>query len=187
MVKKLLFNILFTLRFDLLVDKLRSVLDRLKEERYKQIVKGQFKYIQQGEGSFTLAGDASQLSMGEGSHIKSGTFIECSGGVHIGRHFHVGRGLTIFSVTHDWKNSDKIPYGDRIIQSTVEIGDFVWIGANVTVLPGVKIGEGAIVAAGSIVKWDVPDFAIVAGNPAREVGKRDSVHFLRVKASGQFN
>ena len=51
----------------------------------------------------------------------------------------------------------------------VVIEDFVWCGANVTILPGVKIGEGAIVGAGSVVVKDVPKYAVVAGNPARVI------------------
>lgn len=47
------------------------------------------------------------------------------------------------------------------------IGPRVWVGANSTIVPGVRIGEGAIVAAGSVVTKDVPPHSIVAGNPAK--------------------
>ena len=56
----------------------------------------------------------------------------------------------------------------------VNIGNDVWIGARVTILPGVKIGNGAIIGAGSVVTKDVPDFAIVGGNPARVIKYRNS-------------
>ena len=52
------------------------------------------------------------------------------------------------------------------------IEDDVWLGANVTVLPGRRIGTGSIVAAGSVVTRDVPAFAVVAGNPAKIVACR---------------
>ena len=52
-------------------------------------------------------------------------------------------------------------------EETTTVGNDVWIGCNVVVLPGVTIGDGAVVAAGSIVTKDVPPYAIVAGSPAR--------------------
>jgi acetyltransferase-like isoleucine patch superfamily enzyme len=55
----------------------------------------------------------------------------------------------------------------------ITIEDDVWIGANVTVLKGINIGTGAVVAAGSVVTKDVPNFAIVAGNPAKVIKIRN--------------
>jgi len=54
----------------------------------------------------------------------------------------------------------------------VTIEDDVWLGANVFVMPGVTIGKGAIVSAGSVVNKSVPSYAIVVGNPARVIGWR---------------
>ncbi|WP_375379490.1 acyltransferase [Hymenobacter volaticus] len=73
----------------------------------------------------------------------------------------------------DWKrglDENKIgTYKDWSVVKTapVIIKDKAWIGFNVIILKGVTIGEGAIVGAGSVVTKDVPDFAIVAGNPAK--------------------
>ena len=63
------------------------------------------------------------------------------------------------------------PWSDAgsILSSPITIGDYAWISFNVVILKGVTIGKGAIVAAGSIVTKDVPDYAVVAGNPARIV------------------
>ena len=55
------------------------------------------------------------------------------------------------------------------------IGDRVWIGYRAIVLPGVSIGEGAVVGAGAVVTKNVESYAIVAGNPAREIGLREQV------------
>ena len=55
----------------------------------------------------------------------------------------------------------------------VVIEDDVWIGARVIFLPGVRVGRGAIVGAGAVVTKDVPDYALVVGNPARVVGTVD--------------
>ena len=63
---------------------------------------------------------------------------------------------------------------------------FVWIAANVSISPGSRIGDGAIVALGSVVRGDVPSCAIVAGNPARVVGWRDSDVFHDLLQQGAF-
>lgn len=60
----------------------------------------------------------------------------------------------------------------RMDEASIEVGDDVWLGARAIVLPGVTIGEGAIIAAGAVVRSDVPRFAIVAGVPAKVVGQR---------------
>lgn len=57
--------------------------------------------------------------------------------------------------------------------SFVKIEDGAWIGAGAIILPGVTIGKKSVVGAGSVVTRDVPDFAIVAGNPARQIGRSD--------------
>jgi len=51
----------------------------------------------------------------------------------------------------------------------VKIGSNVWIGSNVTILPSVEIGDGAVVGAGSVVTKNVPEYSIVAGNPAKVI------------------
>lgn len=71
-----------------------------------------------------------------------------------------------------WPNAKSIEGNDRWSKGDVVIGNDVWIGMNTLILSGVRIHEGAVVAAGSVVTKDVPPYAIVAGNPARVIKKR---------------
>lgn len=108
------------------------------------------------------------------------------GKVEIGSYFHSGMGLTIITSNHNWNSDEYIPYDKKRINKTTIIKDFVWIGHNVILNPGVIIGEGAIIAAGSVVVKDVPDLAIVGGNPAQIIKLRDSEKFYRLKSEKKF-
>lgn len=87
--------------------------------------------------------------------------------VVIGNNIAIGPDVTIFGAGHD-HTSLALPD----TAETVTICDYAWIGGASRILQGVTIGEGAIVAAGSVVTSDVPPWTIVGGNPAREIKKR---------------
>lgn len=88
--------------------------------------------------------------------------------------------------SHDYDHDDKIPYGFRHTTKQVVIDDFVWLGSDVIICGNVHIGEGAIVAIGSVVVKDVPRCAIVGGNPAKVIKYRDIEHFEKLKAEGKY-
>jgi len=184
-VRETLLDLLLRLRMDRLAFRSSALLAELRARRYRS-AGIPLKFVPQGGFEFEIMGDLSRFSIAASSHIKSGTFIEVSGGVTIGEYFHPGRALTIFSANHDHRTASRIPYDARILEQAVTIGDFVWCGANVTILPGVTIGEGAIVGAGSVVTKDVPRLAVVGGNPAQVIGYRDAGHFDDLKSRGQF-
>lgn len=163
-----------------------SAYEKAVVKKYERECGCRIRYIPQGTGGLTICGDMKKFFIHPTGHLKSGTFIECSGGVTIGRYFHTGRGLTIFSVSHHYKEAEAIPYDSRIIFLPVEIGDFVWCGANVTILPGIRVGEGAILGAGAVVTRDVPPGAVVGGNPARVLKYRDQVRFEKLKTEKKF-
>jgi acetyltransferase-like isoleucine patch superfamily enzyme len=183
-MRNLILLILCALQVDRLADRMSTLLMQVRVRRLRALGIP-LSFVPQGGNDFCIAGDLSGFHIDPTSHIKSGTFIDCSGGVRIGRHFHTGRGLTIFSSRHDHRSESAIPYDDEDVPAPVVIEDFVWVGANVSVLPGVTIGEGAVVAMGAIVTRDVPPGAIVAGNPARIIGQRDMALFQRLKAEGR--
>jgi acetyltransferase-like isoleucine patch superfamily enzyme len=112
------------------------------------------------------------LNVGDKVDFALDVVVTTGGGVEIGSRTLIGYRAQILSSNH------RIPeQGTRIIDSghehkKVTIGCDVWIGANAIILPGVEIGEGAVVAAGSIVTKNVPPFAVVGGNPARVIRDR---------------
>lgn len=184
-ITTILIWLLFIISFDRILDWCSNLILQVRLKRFR--VKGiPLNFVQQGGNDFAIYGDLSKFQIDPTSHIKSGTFIECSGGVRIGKHLHVGRGLKIFSANHDYRSNLTIPYGAVDIAGPVEIGDFVWIGANVSIVPGVTIGEGAVIGMGAVVTRDVPIGAVVAGNPAKVIGQRDMNSYYRLKAQGRF-
>jgi maltose O-acetyltransferase len=88
--------------------------------------------------------------------------------IRIGTDVSIGPEAAILTLGHDPRSP---LFADR--GGGVTIGDHVWIGFRAIVLPGVSIGEGAVVGAGAVVSRDVSPFTIVAGNPARPVGERE--------------
>lgn len=137
-------------------------------------------YVPQGQGTVHIV-NPQNFKIAPTSHLKSGAYISCLGGVKIGEYFHCGQNLMIHTNNHDYDHGDRIPYGKKQIIEEVVIKDFVWCGANVIILPGVTIGEGCIIGAGSVVTHDIPNYAVAAGNPAKVLKYRDVDHFLRLK------
>jgi acetyltransferase-like isoleucine patch superfamily enzyme len=122
-----------------------------------------------------------KIQIGEGSVVNPDSVIDGTGTVKIGRFCHFARGLTIYSSNHNYKSKEYIPYGKDDVLMPVVIEDFVWIGANVSIVPGVTIGEGAVIGMGSVVVSNVEPLKIYAGNPARQVGERDKGVFQKLK------
>lgn len=91
------------------------------------------------------------------------------GGLQIGSHVDIASEVMLWTSQHDI-HSDNM----ATVEEKVTIEDYVFIGPRSIILPGVTIGEGAIVAAGSVVTKDVPAMKIVAGVPAKEIGERRS-------------
>lgn len=123
-----------------------------------------------------------------GDHVCfNGAWASGNGRLVIGRYFHSGDGLRIFTRNHNYDHGEAIPYDSTYVAKDVVIGDFVWVGSQVILLPGTKIGEGAIIQAGSVVHGEIPAYAIAGGNPAKVFARRDVEHFERLKAAGRFH
>lgn len=116
----------------------------------------------------------------------NGITITGWGKVKIGNYFHSGSNVKIMLGSHDYDNDDKIPYGKKHTTKNVVIDDFVWLGSDVIISGNIHIGEGAIVAIGSVVVKDVPKYAIVGGNPAKVIKYRDIEHFEQLRKEGKY-
>lgn len=134
-----------------------------------------------------VRGFGSHVTLGDCVNLNPNATLLGRGEVTIGNYFHTGANLTIISTNHNYENTTSIPYGPERIDKPVIIKDFVWLGGNVTIIPGVTIGEGAVVAAGSVVVKNIPDYAIVGGNPAKLIRYRNIEEFEALKKAGKFH
>lgn len=116
-----------------------------------------------------------RLSIDEGTVVNPGTRIEAHDSIAIGRYCQISHEVVIFDT-----NSHSLDAAERrralrgeapeaAVTAPVTIGDDVWIGMRSIILKGVSIGDGAIIAAGSVLTSDVPAGSVFAGNPAKRV------------------
>lgn len=123
-----------------------------------------------GQGTFITG--VADLSIGERSSVARGCTLDARGGLVVGDDTMIGFECVFVTSTHNSSRLDVPMRQQGMYSAPIRIGDDVWIGARAIVLPGVSIGHGAIVGAGSVVTRDVPDFAAVAGVPARVLRDR---------------
>lgn len=121
---------------------------------------------------------ADKISMGSNVHVGPRAMLDGAGGIFIGDGTILAPEVTFFSRTHNFNGNVKaLPFDDVVLVAPVRIGRYVWIGTRAIVLPGVTIGDGAVVGAGAVVSKDVPPCAVVVGNPGRVVRFRDREQF----------
>ena len=108
----------------------------------------------------------SKCSIGNNSGV--GINAQLHGTVIIGENVMMGSDCIVYTTNHEFSRTD-IPMNKQGFRKEmpVEIGDDVWIGGRVIILPGIKIGKGSIIGAGAVVTKNVPDYTIVGGNPAK--------------------
>lgn len=120
-------------------------------------------------------GGIGDVTIGENSYVNSGTVIYSGNGVKIGRNVLIAANCTLAPVNHAYKSSSKLIVEQRFLPSRggIVIEDDVWIGCASVLLDGSIIRQGCVVAAGSVVRGELPPYSICAGNPATVKGFRE--------------
>lgn len=110
------------------------------------------------------------ISIGSGSGLGVNCYVH--GPLRIGDNVMMGPEVTILTHTHNIERTD-IPMGQQGMRvAEVVVGNDVWIGMRVVIMPGVKVGNGAVIGSCAVVTKDVPDFAVVGGVPAKIIKYR---------------
>jgi serine acetyltransferase len=116
-------------------------------------------------------GFPSSFSVGQHSCIGDWTLIDTTGGVTIGNNVAIGPHCIFYSHDHEPAVDGVAAWKGIIKTGAIKIGDGAWIGARVTILPSVTIGERAVVGAGAVVTRDIPAYCLAVGVPAKVVKK----------------
>jgi acetyltransferase-like isoleucine patch superfamily enzyme len=134
------------------------------------------------DGELLIFKSGGKIEIGDYCYIGLGSKIWSGESVTLGNFVFISHNVNIFDTNSHMMNSFERakafkqlidegcpPLNEIIITSPIIIEDYVWINFNAIILKGIKIGKGAIIAAGAVVTKDVPEYAIVAGNPAKIV------------------
>jgi maltose O-acetyltransferase len=133
--------------------------------KYNFIFKGAIISSSAEIGKAKLLGHFNNLQVGDNSFIGKAE-LTLHDKITIGNNVCINDGVILLTASHDVSD----PYWLHLKKS-IHISDFVWIATNSIILPGVKIGKGAVIGAGSIVSKNVAEFSIVVGNPAKVLKK----------------
>jgi len=112
------------------------------------------------------------ISIGHNTRITNNCTLNGRGTLDIGDNVLVGFQSIVLTATHRFQDPDTPIRLQGSDLKPVRIGNDVWIGARVVIQPGVTVGNGAVIGAGAVVTTDVPPFTVVAGVPARVIGRR---------------
>lgn len=156
--------------------KPKNMIGNSKEENFL----GKDIYIHQ---SCNIYGTEDSIIVGDNVLISSDCIFQtyAPDSIFIGNNVFIALHNVIWTANHNYEDAEAIPFDKKVIVKPVVIEDNVWIGGFCRIVPGVKIGEGAVIAMGSVVCHDVPPLAIVGGNPAKVIKYRDKDKYEKLK------
>ncbi|WP_262461100.1 acyltransferase [Alloalcanivorax balearicus] len=145
-----------------------KLMDRVKRKAYSKYYK-RILNIHRSVSLGEVVLDKKNITIDKGSYIRSGEVASGEASVVIGRYCAIGSNVSIRARSHDFRVPTASDFNEENLRvhGDIIIGDYVWIGNNVFIRHGVKIGDHAIIGANSVVVSDVPDRAIYAGVPAK--------------------
>ena len=111
-------------------------------------------------------------SIGDRSALGSFSFIGAAGGVTVGSDVIMGNRVSFHSENHTFDETSRPIREQGVTRMGIVIQDDCWIGANVTILDGARVGTGCVIGAGSVVRGEIPPFSVAVGVPARVVNSR---------------
>lgn len=112
------------------------------------------------------------IKIGNNVKLNRGVFITANTYIKIGDNVMIGPYTVINSGNHIYEDSTKLIQEQGHKVGKIQIEEDVWIGSNVTILAGVKIGKGSVIGAGAVVNNNIPDYSVAVGVPAKVVKKR---------------
>ncbi len=122
-----------------------------------------------------------RISMGSYSIVGTNSVLDGRGGLKIGNNVNISSEVMIWSMKHDHSNAHF-----ESIAAPVSIEDYVWVGPRAMIMPGVTIGNAAVICGGAIVTHSVAAGSIVAGIPARTIGIRNSMQSYQLDTNHPF-
>jgi acetyltransferase-like isoleucine patch superfamily enzyme len=114
------------------------------------------------------------LQIGEGTHIGDNTIIDVCDNIFIGKEVAIGPNCILYTHDHDYTKEDMPAWKGGVITKPIIIENGAWIGSGVTILPGISIGERAVIAAGAVVTKSIESGSVVGGIPAKCLTNRNS-------------
>ncbi|KAI3590823.1 Galactoside O-acetyltransferase [Cupriavidus sp. U2] len=122
-----------------------------------------------------FAGGGGDVEIGAHAYLNSGVVIYSGNGVKIGRGVLIAANTTLAPTNHEYREKARSIIDQRFMPSRggIDIGDDCWIGANCVLLDGTRLGMGTVVGAGTVIKGHWPDYAVIAGSPARIIKYRE--------------
>ncbi len=173
--KTILFGILSSIKYQFKIAKLRAVFYKKYENKNQLVPHNVFpiEVIDAGQGSY---GELNIVTFGKDYKLKIGDYVSIAQDVTF-----------ILQAEHYINHISTYPFRAKILKERepeafakgdIIVEDDVWIGYGATIMSGVKIGKGAVVAAGSVVTKEVPPYAVVGGTPAKIIKYRFSVSLI---------
>jgi len=125
------------------------------------------------------------IAIGKYCRIGRECHLDGEGGISIGPGTILAPRVVLLTSTHNYRQDTLLPYDPEDHKKPIHIGKGCWIGWGAFIVPGVTIGDGAVIAMGAVVTRDVEKGAIVGGNPAKVIRRRDNPSFIDTAISNE--